>query len=195
MSQALVERGSSACCTGGTEVRRRHVHLSSKDPQDKFLLIQLQERTFFSLDVPFPLMKLGSRIHAAVGVSLPVLAARKGPAKENAQLLQLRSPRLSLLETLPLHAFSSTFYFCFYSCCSIFTVGNDVTFSKKVIFFYYPSGIDICSPYKSLQVNNGRSGRDWVVSLGTELHAQGTQTSSSVSSSGYFFVPLVIRLQ
>ena len=189
-----MEKGSSACSTGGTEVPWRHVHLSSKDPQDKFLLIQLQERIFFSLDVPFSLMKLGSRIHTPVGVSPPVLAARKGPAKENAQLLQLRSPRLSLLETLPLHAFFSTFSFCFYS-CSIFTVGNDVTFSKKVIFFYYPSGTDICSPYKSLQVNNGRSGRDWVVSLGTELHAQGTQTSSSVSSSGYSFVRFVIRLQ
>ena len=97
--------GSSACSTGGTEVPRRHIHLSSKDPQDKFLLIQFQERIFFSLDVRVSLMKLGNRIHAAVGVSLSVLAARKGPAKENAQLLQLRSPRLSLLETLPLHAF------------------------------------------------------------------------------------------
>ena len=79
-------------------------------------------------------MKLGSRIHVAVATSLSVLAARTGPAKENAQLLQLRSPRLSLLETLPLHAFFSTFSFRFYSCCSIFTVGNDVTFSKKGIF-------------------------------------------------------------
>lgn len=79
-------------------------------------------------------MKLGSRIHAAVAAFLSVLAARKGPAKENAQLLQLRSPRPSLPETLPLRAFSSTFSFRFYSCCSIFTVGNDVTFSKKVIF-------------------------------------------------------------